>query len=328
MFNWKKRGLLFDPRAYPGRPWLYRYAQAPATLVFDDFVRVYFSCRPEPDAQGRYVSYTAFVDLDRNNLSCILRIADAPVLKLGGLGTFDEFGVYPVSVIRQDHDVLAYYGGWTRCESIPFTVSIGLAKSVDDGVTFQRLGTGPLLTSDYLEPFVLSGPKIRQYGGKWHLWYVVGTKWHLVDGRVEAVYKIRHAVSDDGLDWQRDHQDLIESVLEADECQASPDVMFVDGRYHMFFCYKYSANFRGNQRGYRIGYAWSDDLRTWHRQDSMAGIPFSDEGWDSDSVGYPHAFELDGQVHLLYIGNDFGRNGFGLASMTLDNFRQAVARIG
>lgn len=326
MFNWKKRGLLFDPRNFPGRPWLHRYAQAPSTLVFDDFVRVYFSCRPEPDHRGQYVSHSAFVDLDRNDLSRILRIADQPILKLGGLGAFDEFGVYPVSVIRHDDEVLAYYGGWTRCESIPFTVSIGLAKSVDDGVTFQRLGAGPLLTSDYCEPFVISGPKIRKFNGKWHLWYVVGTKWHLVNGLAEAVYRIRHAVSDNGLNWLRDHQDILEPVLEADECQASPDVIFVDGRYHMFFCYKYSTDFRGNRRGYRIGYASSDDLRTWNRQDALAGLPLSDEGWDSDSAGYPHVFELDGHVHLLYIGNDFGRNGFGLASMALDSFRHAAAR--
>jgi hypothetical protein len=328
MFNWRKRGLVFDPRAFPGRPWMHRYAQAPATLVFDDFVRVYFSTRPGPDAQGRYVSYSAFVDLDRNDLSCILRVADEPILDLGGLGTFDEFGVYPVSVIRDNGDVLAFYGGWTRCESIPFTVSIGLAKSADDGTTFQRVGPGPLLTCNYREPFVLSGPKIRKYGGKWHLWYVAGTKWHVIDGRVEAVFKIRHAVSDDALNWIRDHQDTIEPVLEPDECQASPDVVLVDGRYHMFFCYKYSADFRGNRRGYRIGYAWSSDLRTWHREDSAAGLTFSDEGWDSKSVGYPHALQLDDHVHLLYIGNDFGRDGFGLASIALDDFRQVASRRG
>ncbi len=32
--------------------WLKEFAQAPATLVFDDFVRVYFSCRPPADENG------------------------------------------------------------------------------------------------------------------------------------------------------------------------------------------------------------------------------------------------------------------------------------
>ncbi|MDL5032862.1 hypothetical protein QRD43_13185 [Pelomonas sp. APW6] len=314
MFEWIKHGKIFDPRDYPGRWWLHEFAQAPATLILPDVVRVYFSCRPAPDPQGSYVSHTAFVDLDRHDLRKIVRLADEPILPLGTRGTFDEFGVYPVSVIAREDRLYAYYGGWTRCESIPFTVSVGIAQSLDGGVTFERLGPGPLITSDVHEPFVISGPKIRHFNGQWHLWYVAGTKWHRIDGRVEAVYKIRHAVSDDGLAWQRDHRDLLPDVLEADECQASPDVIEWGGRYHMFFCFKHSVNFRDNARGYRIGYAWSEDLVHWHRDDSMAGLNFSEEGWDSESAGYPHVFELDGQLHMLYIGNQFGRHGFGLAT--------------
>lgn len=314
MFEWIKQGRVFDPRQHPGRPWMHEFAQAPATLVLEEVVRVYFSCRPPPDAQGRYVSHSAFVDLDRGDLRRIVRVASAPILPLGECGTFDEFGIYPVSVIAQGDVVRAYYGGWTRCESVPFTVSIGVADSRDGGLSFERLGPGPLLTSDVHEPFVVSGPKVRRFGGQWHLWYVAVTRWQRAEGRVDAVYKIRHAVSDDGLDWQREHRNLLVDVLEADECQASPDVFFWGGRYHMFFCFKYSLDFRGNQRGYRIGYAHSSDLVSWVRDDSLAGISTSAEGWDSQSQGYPHVFELDGRLHLLYIGNDFGRQGFGLAS--------------
>jgi len=314
MLQWIKQGKVFDPREHSGRPWLHEFAQAPATLILDDVVRVFFSCRPPPDDQGRYVSHTAFVDLDRKDLRRIVRVADAPILPLGERGTFDEFGVYPVSVIRDGAQLLAYYGGWTRCESIPFTVSIGLACSRDDGLSFERLGPGPLLTSDVHEPFVLSGPKIRRFGSRWHLWYVAGTRWQRIGERVEAVYKIRHAVSDDGLNWQRDHRNLLPDVLETDECQASPDVFHWGGRYHMLFCFKYSVDFRNNHRGYQIGYAYSDDMVNWVRDDSKAGMSTSAEGWDSESVGYPHVFELDGRLHMLYIGNQFGRHGFGLAS--------------
>ena len=35
--------------------------------------------------------------------------------------------------------------------------------------------------------------------------------------------------------------------------------------------------------------------------------------WDSDMLCYPHVFECDGQVYLLYNGNEFGRYGFGAA---------------
>lgn len=294
---------------------MHEFAQAPATLVFDDFVRVYFSCRPPPDERGQYVSYSAYIDLDRADLTRVVGIADAPIMTLGELGTFDEFGVYPVSVIRDADRVLAYYGGWTRCSSIPFTVAIGLAESHDGGSSFSRIGKGPLLASNRHDPFVLSGPKVRKFGGLWYLWYVAGTEWLENEGRPEAVFKIRMATSTNGLDWSRTGRDLIASRLEANECQASPDVFQYRNRYHMFFCYKYSLDFRNNDRGYRIGYAVSDDLQTWTRDDSAAGIDVSASGWDDQSIAYPHVFELDGSLYMLYLGNQVGRHGFGLARL-------------
>lgn len=315
MFTWKKLGKVFSPQAIENRPWLKEFAQAPASLVFNDFVRIYFSCRPPADANGQYVSYSAYVDLDRKNLFNVLRVSEQPILPLGGTGEFDEFGTYPVSVIRTDDDVRAYYAGWTRCESVPFNVAIGCATSQDEGKTFTKLGTGPILSYSLDEPYVLSGPKIRRFGDTWYLWYIAGRKWKNVDGRAEPVYKIRMATSADGLNWTKLNKDLIESRIEADEAQASPDVFYANGKYHMFFCYRYSSHYRGKQNGYRIGYAWSTNLTDWTRDDAKAGITVSEEGWDAEMISYPHVFELDGKTYLAYLGDQVGRYGFGLAEL-------------
>lgn len=315
MFRWKKLGRIFKPHEVEGKNWLREFAQAPSVLIFDKFVRVYFSCRPLPDERGQYISYSAYVDLNRHNLFEIVNIAKSPILKLGELGTFDEFGTYPVSIIRNGNDILAYYGGWTRCESIPFTVAIGAAISHDNGESFTKIGNGPILSCNIDDPFVLSGPKIRRFNNRWYLWYVAGTEWLENNGKPEAVYKIRMASSGDGLDWTRDGQNIIENKLEENECQASPDVFFHNSKYHMFFCYKYSLNFRNNERGYRIGYAVSEDMDSWVRDDTKAGIDISEEGWDGESVAYPHVFELDSEIYMLYLGNQVGRYGFGLAQI-------------
>src|ERR1017187_5424984 len=119
MFKWTKLGKAFSPQEVADRPWLKEFAQAPATLILDDVVRVYFSCRPPADANGFYVSYSAYVDLDRKNLLHIRGVAKEPILDLGKTGEFDEFGTYPVSAIRDGPDVRAYYRGWTGCESGP-----------------------------------------------------------------------------------------------------------------------------------------------------------------------------------------------------------------
>jgi hypothetical protein len=315
MNTWIKLGRVFDPTTIKNVSWMKEFAQAPSTLVFDTFVRVYFSCRPPADSRGQYVSHAAFVDLNRANLFDIVRVSAQPIMGLGDLGTFDEFGTYPTSVIRHGAEVWAYYGGWTRCASVPFDVAIGLAISRDNGVTFQKQGKGPVLSRDIDEPFVISGPKIRRFGNRWHLWYIAGSQWLENGGKPEPVYRIRMASSDDGIHWERCHRDLVQPRLEEHECQASPDVVYAQGKYHMFFSFRYSIGYRGAERGYRIGYASSTDLVSWTRDDTKAGIDVSAEGWDSESMSYPHVFELDGRMLMLYLGNQVGRFGFGLARL-------------
>ncbi len=315
MFHWKKLGLIFNPQEVTDRDWLKEFAQAPSVLIFDKFIRVYFSCRPSPTENGQYVSYSAFVDLNRSNLFEIVNLASKPIMELGKKGTFDEFGTYPTSVIRIKDEIFAYYGGWTRCESVPFNVAIGLGVSRDNGKTFDKLGDGPILSYSLDEPFILSGPKIRKFNDIFYLYYIAGKKWVLDGIKPEPVYKIRMAISKDGINWTKYGKDLIETKLETNEAQASPDVFYFRGKYHMFFCYRYSIKFRGKEKGYRIGYAYSEDLKSWIRDDSKAGIDVSDEGWDSEMIAYPHVFELDEKVYMFYLGNQVGRYGFGLAEL-------------
>ena len=316
MFKWNKLGLLLEPARLAGKPeWFNEFAQAPNSILFDTFVRIYFCCRPKADAGGQYVSYCTYVDLNRDNLFEVVNMAREPVLELGGLGTFDEFGTYPVSTIRDGADILACYGGWTRCESVPFNVSLGMARSTDGGNSFVKFGPGPVLSHSLDEPFVVTSPKIRRYGDTWYLAYTAGRKWLIADGRPEVIYKLRMAHSADGIHWTRLDRDIITDRLGADEAQACPDIFFSNGKYHMFFCYRYSHQFRGKENGYRIGYASSHDLHNWTRDDSKAGITISDTGWDAEMISYPHVFELDGEIYMAYLGNQVGREGFGLARL-------------
>ena len=314
MFKWKKLGKVFDPTEYKNDDWLNEFAQAPSVLEFEDYIRVYFSCRPKADKNGQYVSYSSYVDLDKYSFE-VIDVAKDPILELGRLGTFDEFGTYPVSVIKSDNKYLAYYGGWTRCESVPFNVAIGCAIS-DDGRIFKRLGEGPTLSYSIDEPFIISGPKIRKFNDTFYLFYIAGRKWVDVNGKPEPIYKIRMAHSKDGRTWIKHNKDLIDDILNENEAQASPDVSFSNGRYHMFFCYREASDFRYNKnRSYRIGYAYSTDLIKWHRDDSKVGLEVSEEGWDSKMLAYPHIVNLNNKTYMFYLGNEVGKYGFGVAEL-------------
>jgi predicted GH43/DUF377 family glycosyl hydrolase len=313
MFRWKKLGKVFDPQDLKTGSWMHEFAQSPSTLIGEDHVRVYFCSRPAPGPDGQYLSYISFIDLERDNLLNIRRVCEQPVLSLGKYGTFDEFGTYPVSVIRDRGEIRAYYAGWTRCESVPFNAAIGLATSRDGGETFRRLGDGPVLSYSPDEPFLLGSPRIRKFGERWHLWYVAGKEWLRTDGKPEPVYKIRSASSDDGVNWLKHGKDLIADKLGPHECQACPDVSYRNGQYHMFFSYRDIRNYKSREGGYRIGYASSPDMIDWKRNDDLVDIGLSETGWDSEMVNYPHVFEVDGATYMLYQGNGMGRAGFGLA---------------
>ena len=313
MFKWKKLGKVFDPKDLTATNWMHEFAQSPSVLITDTYVRVYFCSRPAPSPDGQYLSYISYIDLDRNNLCNVLQVCKKPVLELGKYGTFDEFGTYPVSVIRDGNKIYAYYAGWTRCDSVPFNAAIGLAISRDGGETFQRMGDGPVLSHTPDEPFLLGSPRIRNFNGYWQLWYVAGREWRATDGKPEPVYKIRMATSDNGIDWVKQGLDLISDKLGEHECQACPDVTFHKDQYHMFFSYRDIRNYKGREGGYRIGYAVSLNMVNWQRNDDLLDINLSETGWDSEMINYPHLFNLGGVTYMLYQGNGMGRAGFGLA---------------
>ena len=312
--KWKKLGKIFDPTEHELPNNCREFAQSPQTIVFEDFVRVYFSTR-ERDQSGKYLSHVAFVDFDKSWTE-IRGISHETVIELGGTGCFDEHGIFPVNVLRDGDKILAYTTGWNRKVSVSADACIGLAVSRNDGLTFTKPGPGPILAASLNEPFLVADAFVTKYGDTYHMWYIYGLRWAKGSETdpPDRVYKIAHAASADGINWLRDGRQIISDKLNSDECQALPTVIRHDGIYHMFFCYRQAFGFRKEKdNGYRIGYAFSEDLSNWTRDDDNVGLEVSEEGWDSDMLCYPHVFRCDDRIFMLYNGNEFGRFGFGLA---------------
>jgi len=313
-----KLGKIFDPTQHTLPNDCVQFAQSPQALVFDDFVRIYFSTRAVDKANGKYLSHIAFVDM-RKNLREIIRVSEKTVIPLGGLGCFDEHGIFPMNVLRHGDRIYGYTCGWSRRVSVSVDTGIGLAVSHDDGLSFQRIGEGPVLGATLHEPCLVGDGFVKVIGGEFHMWYIFGTGWkrYAPDAPADRTYKIGHAVSKDGIHWVKEEaRQIIRDRLGADESQALPTVVEIAGRHHMFFCYRESFDFRKTKdRGYRIGHAYSDDLSNWTRDDDNPLLEVSPGEWDSEMQCYPHAFECDGKFYLLYNGNEFGSDGFGLAEL-------------
>ena len=134
------------------------------------------------------------------------------------------------------------------------------------------------------------------------MYYVSGVGW---DDPDTPRYHIKTAVSDDGLEWRRDGRVCIDFASATETALARPYVLHENGVYRMWFAHKGDA--------YRLGYAESEDGVAWRRDDTLAGLTVSDRGWDSEMVEYAAVISHRGRKYMLYNGNDYGRDGIGLA---------------
>jgi len=302
--KWLDYGQIFNTSEYE-----IEYAKSPQALVFDDFVRIYFSaCRPD---NGKLISYVCFIDIDKD-FQKIQKFSNN-VLSDGKLGCYDEHGIFPFSPLKVDGEVRAYISGISRRVSVSVDSGIGLAYSKDNGDTFTRFGDGPILTTSLNEPFLVIDGFVRHYNGNFNMWYIFGTRWKtFIEGESpERIYRIGHAVSNDGIEWIKSNKEIIPNRSE-NEAQALPSVIKWNNRFHMAFCFRNAFDFRTNNRNsYRLGYAFSNDMIHWERNDEFAFK--GTEPWASEMICYPNLFECDDKLYLLYNGNQFGRHGFGLA---------------
>lgn len=303
--RWIKKEKIFSVNNNFG--WMNTHAQIPTILVLEDRLRVYFSTRTIPNE-----SKTTFLDLDIKDLNKILYIHNIPILENGKAGTFDEDGIMPASVIKKDDKILLYYSGWSKRCNVPYSNLTGLAVSYDGGITFERVGDGPILTTTLKEPYSATSPFVFIENNVFHMFYCSGTNWIKKNGKYEHTYDIKYAFSNDGNNFNQNGLTAIQPYNE-EEAITRPVVMKREALYHMYFCYRGSNDFRDGNDSYRIGYAFSKDLKIWNRDDSKAGINISKDGWDSKMIAYPYVVETPYGRYMFYNGNGFGQSGFGYA---------------
>jgi len=175
--KWRKLGKIFDPAGFALPNHCEQFAQAPQALVFEEFTRIYFSSRERDPRNGKYLSHVLFADFSKD-FRHVIRVSDRSVIELGKLGCFDEHGIFPMNVLRHRGKIYGYTCGWSRRTSVSVETSVGLAVSDDDGLTFRKIGDGPILTSSLHEPFLVGDGFVLFHGDQFHMWYIFGTAWN------------------------------------------------------------------------------------------------------------------------------------------------------
>jgi predicted GH43/DUF377 family glycosyl hydrolase len=304
MFVWEKIGRIFKPDVYYQNEWMKTHAQNPLPeSIGNDLFRIHFATR---DSFNR--ARGGFFDINIKKPYEILQVSQQPTLELGALGAFDDCGVMPSSIVRYDGKKYMYYTGWSRAVTVPFSFHIGLAISEGGDYTYKRYSQAPVLGRNKNDPYITGAPFVFIENNLFRMWYVSCTHWAQEKANIKPkhYYTIKYAESDDGITWKT--SDRLCLKYQNDEYAiARPVVAKVNGKYLMYYSY------RGGNRLYCIGCAESSDGIHWIRIDHFAGINVSSSGWDSEMICYPYVFKDGGNTYMLYNGNNYGKNGIGLA---------------
>jgi hypothetical protein len=205
-----------------------------------------------------------------------------------------------------------YYGGVSKGGSVPYRMSIGLARSLDGGLSFSRFFDGPIVDRSPQEPYMTMAPNVLREAGGWTMWYGSGVKWTLVSGKYEPVYVTMVAHSTDGIEWLRTGLPCIRQQFP-DEANTRPAVLKTSTGYEMWFCHRHSQDYRDGQGSYRIGHAVSVDGQVWDRVEGDLGLEPTGAGWNASTMAYPSIVVVGGRKIMFHNGDGFGKTGIGCA---------------
>ena len=191
---------------------------------------------PTTRRDGQYVSRSAFVDLDRRDLFRVLRVANSRCSRSAVWANSTNSARIRSRSSRHGERLCAWYGGWTRCLSVPFNVAIGMRRAPTGHVRKAGSWPGPALT--LVEP---SCSAARRSGAS----RIAGTC-----STSRAASGSRRRPGGAGLPdphgcFRGRHHWTSTAATSSKpggdgRVPGEPRRHHANGKYHMFFCYRYS----------------------------------------------------------------------------------------
>ncbi len=296
---WQKKGLIYSCDFFGTG-----YAQDPVVDIIDDKIwRIYFSARTKD-----VVSLPFYIEVEAGNPSNILKVHKEPLFLPGYPGTFDDNGITMTSITKVGDCKYIYYCGWNKRVSVPYALSIGVARVIGD--EFEKIFDGPIMDRSPYDPICVSAPCVIYDEMCYKMYYITFTEWKEYNGRQEPIFVIKSAFSFDAINWTPIPKPVFKQKYEG-ESFARPCVI-KDGNYKMWFSERGPEGYRkkGGQQ-YMIGYAESNNSENFKRK--PIDFPLSKMGWDSEMLCYASVIRHKDKLFMFYNGNDFGKTGIGYA---------------
>lgn len=216
-----------------------------------------------------------------------------PVLKVGHLGSWEDYSLDTPAVIKDGSTYKMWYSGYSRAEPDIYK-NIGYATS-PDGINWERKGIA--ITLDQIrqgEIYSIADPEVVKVKGIYHMWYNgFGTE-------PFGMIAISHATSKDGINWERDPLNPVlipskpwEMQNEKEGSVNQPAVLWDGENFQMWY-----GSFADELMRYSaVSHAVSKDGSNWVKDDAPAIVPDTEDFWPSAT-----AVKIGSEIRIYYIG--------------------------
>ena len=233
----------------------------------------------------------------------IVDISSNPVIELGILGSFDEYGTsYPALANGN-----LFYTGWSKGNSVPFYNQLGLAE-INGNEYYERKQRLPIFINGDNESIGVGSVFPFISGDEFFLFYTSFKSWNLDEPE-------KHIYTTSLANISEINNNLIfkkHSIFRSDTKkinQSKCAIINLNNIYIAWVCIKYSPS------NYKIVCYESTDLLNWQASPDL-DLHFNNlPSWCNESQSYPNIFLYDDKIYMFFAGNEYGNKGFGITSI-------------
>lgn len=245
-------------------------------------------------------------DLDKDK---VINICKKPILTRGSLGSFDDSAVIPSHLIKVKKKYYLYYVGWTQGKKVPFFSSLGLAISSKITGPYKKVSKAPILGKSNHDPYFVATCFVNKIKKGYEMFYTSNLYWKKIKNISYPRYLIKRCVSINGIDWIVNSKKIINFQNKNESAITRPWIIKIKKKNIMFFSLK--------RNKYSIMTSVLTKNSKWKRSKIFKFAINNKIIFDSDSQEYSSIIKHKKKLYMFYNGNQYGKEGIGLAIANL-----------
>lgn len=287
--------------------WVKSHTWVPTAFKIDnsDKVIVFFAGRNKlNESDTGYFIY----DLNKNKVT---KICKKPILRRGNLGSFDDSAVIPSHLIKIRKKYYLYYVGWTQGKKVPFFSNLGLAVSSRITGPFKKFSNSPILGKSKYDPYFVATCFVDKIKGAYEMFYTSNLYWKKINNIPYPRYIIKRCTSTNGINWKVKGEKIINFQSKNEVAITRPWIVKIKKKKVMFFSLK--------RKKYNIMTSINNGKSNWKRIKIFEFMKNKKINFDTDSQEYASIIKHKNKLYMFYNGNEYGRDGIGLAIANIND---------